>query len=206
MKTNIISSILAVCLFWGCSQDDSSSVPEVLPEGTVQELRSYYSDSFVDAMLALDFNLNLGNTPPNIEGEFEVSPFILQKSTVVKDSNLIGNQYNTYTLEFSNQDNDLLTVDLKGSQGSLMDVGDGSFVVGANNAFAVYTKTTTTDSNGTYPRETAIAISGTLTPNGIENLQFYGAMLDDNGDPDDRLIENNTGRLFIDGDGLSSKN
>ncbi|MER3374842.1 MAG: hypothetical protein RIM83_09440 [Allomuricauda sp.] len=206
MKSNIISSILAVYLIWGCSQDDSSSVPEVSPQGTVQELRSYYSDSFVDAMLALGFNLSLGNTPPNIEGEFEVSPFILQKSSVVKDSNLIGNQYSTYTLEFSNQDNDLLTVDLKGSQGSLMDVGDGSFVVGSNNAFAVYTKTTTTDNDGTYPRETAIAISGTLTPNGIENLQFYGAMLDDNGDPDDRLIENNTGRLFIDGDGLSSKN
>ncbi len=206
MKISDIPAILAVCLVWGCSQDDTPPVPEFLPQGSVQELRSYYSDAFVDAMLALDFNLNLGNTPPSIEGEFDISPFILQKSSVLKDSALIGNQYSAYTLEFSNQDNDLLTVDLMGSQGSLMDVGDGSFVVGANNAFAVYTKTTTTDNDGTYPRETAIAISGTLTANGIENLQFYGAMLDDNGDPEDRLIENNTGRLFVDGDGLSSKN
>lgn len=206
MKTSIIPAILAVCIVLGCSQDDVTPAPDSLPEGSIQELRSYYSDAFVDAMVALDFNLNLGNTPPNLEGEFEISPFILQKSSVLKDSTLIGNQYNAYTLEFSNQDNDLLTVDLKGLQGSQMDMGNGSFIVGSNNTFAVYTKTTTTDNDGTYPRETAIAISGTLTPNGIENLQFYGAMLDDNGDPEDRLIENNTGRLFVDGDGLSSKN
>lgn len=197
---------ITLLLLSGCSTDDPSDAPKILPQGSMQELRSYYSDAFVDAMVSLGFNLNLGDVPPDIQGVFDISPFILQESTISKDSSLIGNQYNDYVLQFSNQDNDLLTIDLKGLQGSLTDVGNGSFIVGSDNTFAVYTKTTTTDSDGTYPRETAIAISGTLTPNGIEDLQFYGAMLDDHGDPEDRLIENNTGRLFVDGDGLSSKN
>lgn len=202
MKTKIVYGILVVCLLWACSKDETSPDPQNLPQGSLEELRSFYTDEFVDAMVAIDFNINTGNTPPNIEGSFLISPVLLSESTVEGDT-LVGNTLPDYLLTFSNQDNESLTIDFEGFQGAQEDDGSGSFVTGSNGAFAVYAKTTTQALSST--AETAIAISGVLTSEGIENIQLFGAMLDDNGDPQDIFIANNTGRLLIDSDGLAAK-
>ena len=46
-------------------------------------------------------------------------------------------------------------------------------------------------------------MSGKVTEGGIMDYEFINLMLDDNGDPQDVWIENNTGRLLIDSDGFS---
>ena len=183
-----------------CSKDEASPEPQDIPQGSLEELRSFYTDEFVDAMVAIDFNINTGNTPPNIEGSFLISPVFLSESTVEGDT-LVGTLLADYLLTFSNQDNENLTIDFKGFQAAQEDNGSGSFVTGSNGAFAVYAKTTTQALSST--AQTAIAISGVLTADGIENIQLFGAMLDDNGDPQDIFITNNTGRLLIDNDGLA---
>lgn len=49
------------------------------------------------------------------------------------------------------------------------------------------------------------AISGTIAEGGITNAQYSLLMLDDDGDPDDILIENSEGRLFVDKDGTAAR-
>lgn len=44
-----------------------------------------------------------------------------------------------------------------------------------------------------------------MKDNGIKDFQFANLMLDDNGDPADIWIGNNTGRLLEDTDGFSPK-
>ncbi|MEX0289241.1 MAG: hypothetical protein AB3N14_09010 [Flavobacteriaceae bacterium] len=172
-------------------------------QGTLEEVKDYYTVEFVDAMEDIGFEINLGNNPPNLEGSYLISPFILEVSTIEADSTAIGGQFQDYLATFSNQDNDNLTIDLSGVQADQTDDGEGSFITGANGKFTVYTKTTS--SAGNSEAQTAVSISGTLSPNGILNLQFFGAMLDDHGDPENIFIENNTGRLLVDGDDFSPK-
>lgn len=49
------------------------------------------------------------------------------------------------------------------------------------------------------------AISATVMPDGLEDLQYTLIMLDDGGDPNQALIEVGQGRLFIDRDGLAER-
>jgi hypothetical protein len=44
-----------------------------------------------------------------------------------------------------------------------------------------------------------------MTPSGISNLLFAFVMIDDNGDPNDELIEIGHGRLFYDSDDISER-
>ncbi|MGB5819971.1 MAG: hypothetical protein WBG90_10850 [Saonia sp.] len=189
-----------------CSKDDDGNEIAVLnSEGSMEEVRNFYNDSFVDTMVSLGFKVNVGNTPPSLGGTYLINPFVLENSNIPSDSDNLGEDRGEYLTTFSNQNNDNLTIDFSGVSGSggQTDEGNGSFVTGANGTFTVYAKTTT--QLGSAPATTAVVISGVITSSGIENVQFFGAMLDDNGDPQGVYISNNSGRIFIDGDGLASK-
>ncbi|MEM9680156.1 MAG: hypothetical protein AAF901_07510, partial [Bacteroidota bacterium] len=59
---------------------------------------------------------------------------------------------------------------------------------------------------GGFPVDSAVAISGTITANGINNVIVAFLMIDDRGDPQDvYIVENNQGRVFTDGDGFSPR-
>ena len=208
-RINLLKSSMIVLLgaaIMGCSSDDGGNEPDVInSEGSIQEVRSFYNDDFVDAMVALGFKVNIGNSPPNLSGAYSINPFVLENSNIAGDSDNIGQGTGEYIATFSNQNNSSLSIDFSGGSdtGVQTDVGKGSFITGSNGAFTVYAKTTT--QIGSTPAVTAVVISGIITANGIEDVQFFGAMLDDNGDPQSTYIANNSGRLFIDGDGLASK-
>ncbi|MFV9550472.1 hypothetical protein [Algibacter sp. PT7-4] len=198
----IFFTCLLFTLAFSCSTDDSSddSDPEKF-DGSTKALEDFFSPELVTSLKNLGFVINEGANPPNIEGTYFSSPFILQGTTVPGES--IGKSFADYTSTFSNQDNNELTIDFNGSGGSQVDVGYGSFVAGNDNNFSVYLKNTT--QIGTYTAETAFAISGIITETGIKNYQFALMMLDDKGDIESVYIENNTGRLIHDSDYFSEK-
>ena len=197
----LLSSIL---FFVGCSKDADDPDQEIVNTvGSMEELRSFYNDSFVNAMTTIGFTIYLGDSPPSLGGSYLIDPFVLEDSTIPGDEDNIGEGTGNYQITFSNQDNLTLTIDFVGMGDSQVDEGNGSFVTGANGKFSVFAKTTT--QLGSVSAITAVAISGTLTANGIENVNFFGAMLDDMGDPKNTFIENNAGRFYLDGDGNSPK-
>ena len=200
--------IFGALMILGCSSDSASDPEDEInqtAEGTVAELRKFYNDSFVDTMISLGFQIHQGKTPPDLSGSYLITPFVLNASNIPGDEDNIGEGIGQYQADFSNQNNSLLSLDFLGTSGAGLqqDEGPGSFVIGSNGAFGVFAKTTTTVGSST--AITAVAISGKLTENGIEDVQFFGAMLDDQGDPQKIFIENNSGRLYIDGDGEAEK-
>ncbi len=208
MRTTINRSLLLFATFLllaGCSKDndDNDDPISVNSMGSIQELRDFYNESFVNAMTTIGFTIHLGNSPPSLGGSYLIDPFVLEDSTIPGDEDNIGQGTGNYQVTFSNQDNSKLTIDMVGLGGSQVDEGNGSFVTGANGKFSVFAKTTT--QLGSASAITAIAISGTITEEGISNVHFFGAMLDDKGDPQNTFIENNAGRFYLDGDGLSPK-
>ena len=199
MKTKTLFIYLcATLLLFHCKSDDDNGGFD----GSLRSIEDFYNEDVVEALDDLGFNINTGNTPPNLEGTYLISPYELKASTV--ESDVIGRIFANNLISFSNQNNASLTVDYRGVNGTQEDNGDGSFISGENNEFSIFLKLTS-QINESVIVDTAYAISGILTNNGIEQVQVALLMLDDKGDPDGVYIANNTGRLFIDSDGLSPK-
>ncbi len=199
MKTlKNLSLLLLLSVFtFSCSDDDDGDSSAF--DGSQQAIEEFFSPELVDALEDLGFILNQGSNPPNIEGVYLASPFVLINSTV-------PGQTVPYTsldmlITFENQDNSSLTIDYHYDQIIATGSGYGSFVTGNNNKFAVYLKTVITFENNS--ADSAVAISGTITDSGIENLQMAGLMLDNKGNPSGFFNENNTGQLFYDSDEFS---
>jgi hypothetical protein len=195
----LLSLVMPLCIT-GCSKDNDSDDSGF--DGSIEDIRDFYNDELVDALIDLGFDINTGNNPPNIEGSYLFSPVTLQASSVQGDD--VGDTFYDYTLTFSNQNNDDLTVDYHGDQTIQVDVGDGSFIAGENNNFSVFLISSSSYDGVPEEADTAIALSGTFTETGIENLQMAFLMMDNKG-YNSVLIPNNKGRIVYDPDLLSPK-
>ena len=170
-------------------------------DGSLNDIENFYNSDVVDALIDLGLDINTGANPPNIEGLFNATPFILQASSVDGDSP--GSQFPDLSMIFSNQDNESLTIDFNGANGPESYDGDGSFISGEGDSFSVFLTVDVT-LNGNVA-ETTFAISGSIAEGGLGDIQVALIMIDDGGDPDGAFIENNTGRLLYDSDGFSEE-
>jgi hypothetical protein len=195
---NAMILVLFSVVLFSCNKDEEETKEF---DGSIKSIENFFSPEVLTAMRNLGFNFNTGNNPPIINGSYLLSSTILQSSSITND--VIGTVYSDGLLKFSNQLNEKLTVDYESTFGASTQVGINSFISGSADKFSVFLKVNNTKDGNTSIM--AIAYSGTLTANGIENIQHVLIMLDDNGDPKGDLIENNTGRLFVDSDGISSK-
>jgi len=201
MKQLKILSVLFIFVIFStsCSKDDDEASDF---DGSIESVKDFFTPELVVALEDLGFNINQGDTPPNIEGSYLSAPVKLEASTVSGD--FVGKSFPDYTSIFSNQNNSRLKIDFNGMGGSQTDEGYGSLISGTDNKFSVYLKLTSQIS-GSVEVVSAYAISGRMTDNGIEDFQMAILMLDDKGDPDGVYIENNTGRLLYDTDNFSEK-
>jgi hypothetical protein len=168
-------------------------------DGLSNNIHLLLSDDNLNALNKLSFPVYKGYNPPNFENIYMASPFTLKATTIGNDE--IGKVYGDLSIQFHNQSNTNLTVSVKEFQAGTEGIGNGSFISGTGNEFTVFTKLHTTS----YNSESLLIIvcSGRLKDNGISNFHYALLMVDDYGDPNDVLIENNTGRLFYDEDRFS---
>jgi len=91
-----------------------------------------------------------------------------------------------------------LTIDYSGSGGSQSDDGSGSFISGSGNNFSIFL-TITSEISG-YEADTLYVLSGTDDGDGFIDFQLAVFMKDNFGNPGGVFIEDNKGRIFVDGD------
>lgn len=192
----ITSSFVILFLLNSCDKEESPSF-----DGSIASIEKFYTPELVGALLDLGFQINEGSNPPNINGDYLISPMELFSTTVPSDR--IGRIFDDYLTRFSNQNNSNLTIDMYGYGGGEVDDGSGSFISGDNNQFSVFLKITS--QIGNYPSTSAFSFSGEFTDEGIYNIQFAVLMLDNKGNIEEVYIENNTGRVFIDNNGVSPR-
>ena len=193
-----ISLVLLAIVITACSKDDEDKKEF---DGSVETIENFFSAEVLQTMEDFGFVVHEGNTPPNISGEYLLSQTKLEASNMPND--VIGRIYTDIILKFSNQENENLSLDYEQIAGTANSVGVQSFISGKDDNFSVFIKV-----NNTLEEHTsviAVGYSGKLLDGGIENIQYTIIMLDDKGDPNNNLIGNNTGRLFIDSDGFSPK-
>jgi len=111
-------------------------------------------------------------------------------------------------VSFSNQDNANLTIDFSSNSTEPVDnipaLAKGAAISGSGNDFSVYFIGELTTPGGTTFLGADI-YNGTVAELGIENFQRTVLVFDDQGDPADEIIPNNSGFLVIDNDGLAEE-
>ena len=173
------------------------------PEELSEDILDIISEDVFEEFIDLDMPLNGGLTPPNIEGTFRITPFILKSSNIPTDN--IGLQFVDYDYTFYDQDmeNNTIKVSTVSSNGAISE-GVGSYIAGNGNSFSIFTEL-----NGSFQSGSrfihAEVISGEITSDGIVNFHKAILMLDDFGDPYGDLIEIGQGRACFDSDAISPR-
>jgi hypothetical protein len=205
MKTTRIPVLLAslilssILMLSSCKKEDNT--PEVNEDGLTRDVTDLVPKEILDEMEDLGLPIYGGIDPPNIEGRFVASPFILLASN--RQSDIPGYQFQDYYVTFKEQNDRELTIMMDYENGSEMGNGLGSFIVGDGNRFSVFVEVIS-ENNG----ETASVvnvISGELSETGINDLYFANFMLDNRGNPSGYWIEEGEGRVAFDSDGVSER-
>lgn len=142
-----------------------------------------------------------GSTPPNVMGTYLRTPTYMIASSIPGETN---NSFNFADLlfKFSNQNFTNNTLDYDSKQGDANSSGKGYFISGSGNNFTVFFNTTGISSGISI--KTATVISGTKTSQGILNYRFAFLMLEKGPDPEDKLVDVGTFRVFKDEDELAA--
>ena len=210
MKTflNIALALTLTAVVVSCSEPE-----EVNPEiGFSQQIKNFVPDSTIQTLRDMGLTIHEGTQPPNIEGIFQASPYVMLESNVPYETYEIGSRFIDYRYQFREQNmQDLsISLDTKGISHHTGNVisestGKGAFLAGYDQDFTAFIML---EGYSIHGRDTSFTkslevISGEMTSAGIKDFQMALVLLDDFGDPHERLIPVNTGRVFYDEDRLA---
>lgn len=202
MKFKIISLLFPALflamsmLLMHCEKEKPSKVEE---NGLTKDINDLVPSTILDEMKRLGMSINGGENPPNIENTFRASRFVLRSSN--RSGDFVGQTFADYEVKFYAQNNKDLTIKIDYLNGPESGMGIGSFIVGDDCKFSVFSQIDAVNS-GTKAKLVHV-ISGYLREEGIYDLVFSNFMVDDFGDPKRVWIEKGQGRVIYDEDGFS---
>jgi hypothetical protein len=161
------------------------SLQKVIPEKIYEEFKE-------------KMPLYYGTTPPDISGEYMVSPCKLKASNNSGDN--IGSTYSTNYIAFIKDINGKLSCSER--QSTTRMESEDIIVVGEGNNFTAYFITSVVSPDASSKQATLI--SGKITAGGITDYHYAFIMLEKD-DPKNNLVDVNIYRIFVDGDGLAEK-
>lgn len=142
-----------------------------------------------------------GTTPPLVNGTYLCNPSVMTYSSIDGDMDE-GYNFADMLFRFLNQNTANNTLDYEEKQGEAQSSGKGYFISGSGVNFTVFFNITGT-SYGIHIK-TATVISGTKSGSGISNYRYAFLLLEKGADPDDKLVDVGTIRVFKDGNELAS--
>ena len=172
------------------SSDNDERFDQIIPEEILAQIEEH--------MPIFD-----GSNPPNIEGEYLASPWVLAYD--VQNQFEVGHLFDDEYLKFYNQDMVNNTIDLIEKQSTSVAVGTGSFISGEGTHFTIYFNTEGVTSFTEYDVtwKEALVISGTKTSSGIGNLYYGFVLLEKSDDPIPKIVDVGHYRVLKDKDGNS---
>jgi len=165
-------------------------------DGLTQDVHNIIPDDILKNLKDLGLKINGGNKPPNVEGTYLVSPFVLVKSNF-DDSWSPGYQISDMEITFYGQDNAKQTIMTDYVNAGQEGKGLGSFITGSGNKFSIFVQSE--DTMYDVPFTSIQVYSGEISSAGIKNLQFATMVTV----PNEYTIDRGQGRLFYDSDKLS---
>lgn len=171
---------------------DDDRIENVVPEDIIEKMEPYIP-------------IYRGINPPNIEGAFTIDPMeaVFCEDYPDRGGFAPGTVVASEDIKFYNQDmkNNTVAYSSHSVSTDKYENAVGAFISGEGNFFSIFFNTEG-ESAGAHIK-TALVISGEKTATGIKDIRYAFVMVDDGGDPNDRLMENGVFRVFMDGDELA---
>ena len=194
-------------MFSGCEKDDPvNNLPPVDEEGLTGDIRNIIPDEYIETLKDLGLEIYGGNTPPNIEGTYRVSPMDLVNCNFCDYWHSVAKSDNMYVTFFDQINKDLtvkMDYDMWTENGDMGASGLGAFIVGEGNKFTVFVEAERRELS--YTAKTVEVFSGEITTKGIKDFQWAVIMIDNKGNPTGHWIGNGQAYVKKDGDGLSER-
>jgi hypothetical protein len=203
IKITILTAVLVLASLWGCSSNNDSGSALVDPNGLTKDINDIVPDSLLQLIKLLGMPVNTGGSPPNIQGAYLLSQFILDSTNIANDYP-VGTRFADYNLNFTNQNYKNLTVNIDYVNGGETGNGIGSYIVGKGSDFSVFSRITSYNPAQTDSAYILFMFSGSKSNDGLHDMYVALFMLDDLDDPSNYFIENGSGRIFYDSDGFST--
>lgn len=184
-------------MFTACLDDDGDTIiiPELYEKTPETMLPAYLYDSISNYM-----PIYSGKKPPKIEGEYLVSPELLDYSSDGGFQH--GDQFADLYIKFNKQNTRNQCVYYE-KQLSANTICDSAMIVGHDNVFTFIGKLTIKDKENGWRCVTGTLISGKITSSGISDFSYAFYMIEKD-DPNHDLMDVGAFRIFYDGDGLVS--
>lgn len=198
MNKNIFKTIISLILILGLA----GCTTKVDENGLSKNITKILPDSVYTKMMNMGMPINGGNQPPELEGTYNVSPFILDSSDVEGDYR--GKSFSDFVVTFHNFNSRKLTVEIDYVNGPETGTGVGSYIVGHDNKFSVFCEIKATQLL-IFHANAIFVLTGTLTNDGIDDFYYANFMLDNHGNEEGLWIDNGSGRIIYDSDGFSER-
>jgi len=200
MKNFILLVLLVITTIVGCKKENMSIVDE---QGLTQDIHNLVPDSILNEIKEMGMPIYGGENPPNIEGSYSASPFVLKQSNIPSD--LIGYYFSELLFKFYNQNNSNLTISMDYLNGFEEGTGLGGYIVGENNYFTAFMRVSAKMNEDNSTVLLVQILSGQYTEDGIKDFYFANFMIDNDGNHSGYWIDNGQGRIIYDSDGFSEK-
>lgn len=181
-----------VLMFLSCEKDDEKEAVSTIRTDMVPEM---YVDSLRQQM-----DVNEGNTPPDISGEFVADPYVKVYDSKYGVSKEKGDP-RFFHIYKKNPESEYYSYYMK--EGDEISVGDSMIVIGSGDRFTAYYVDYVVHESHLGRSHLVTVFSGIKTDKGIKNLK-YSFVLRDKYDPEKRIMGVGQFRCFIDGDSLSN--
>jgi hypothetical protein len=196
---SLLASILLVSVS-SCGSDDDDKKPA---DDLSEDITNLVPAALLTEMKSLGMPIHGGLTPPDLTGTFRASPLELKASNIEGDPYQPGHIFTDYVVTFFDQDNGDLTVKVNYENAPESGEGIGSFISGTDNKFSVFAEINAS-ANGDDARMIQVT-SGTITDTGIKDLYYSLFMLDNGDNVSGYWINDGSGRISADEDGISEK-
>jgi hypothetical protein len=201
MKNLLLSLFTVLVLAASCSKK-KDLVEEINKQELLdKKIKDIIPPEYLDSLKKLGLTINTDFNPPNIEGIYIVTPFIMASTSVPNDRVKVGDKFLDGKVQFSGQTSDF---DIKLLGRNLLHDRDTSIVTaiaGSGNDFTVYGKVKST--SGTKSAIFAIIISATKDGNTFKNFKMGIINVDNSKGGTGTFIAQGTGRVAYDKDLIS---
>lgn len=201
MKYTLLFSIALSTLLYSCSKDDATKAPtdqDILNK----RIEDIIPKKYLDTLKVLGFNINEGVTPPNVEGTYDIQPYILDTSNLDVDEPR-GYRFHDGVVRLSGQNNKDFSIKLIGEHFLTdSDTSITTAISGSGNNFTVYGKVKSV--SGSHSAIAAIIMTATKEANGLRNFKIGIINIDDS-NGGGVFIPQGKGRVAHDADFISEK-
>lgn len=201
MKNLIYLLGFIVVVLTSCSKD-KKLVEEINQQEILnKKIQEIIPEKYLDSLRKLGMVINTETNPPNIEGAYALSPYVIGATNVPNDSYKPGKRLDDGKVKFSGQNENF---DIKLIGYKLLRIRDTSLVTaisGSGNNFTVYGKVRAFV--GSHHAIIATIMSGTKDGNNIKDFRVATLNIDDTNAGTGNFIPEGYGRVAYDSDKLS---